>query len=487
MKRNSIISVISNPIFVSIFLLVLFCVVSLDPYRSYDEGLWTYMGWLFNEHGIPPYVGAVENKTPAIFLLYKIADNFGGYNIYFVRGLGILITLLTALLLFKIGEKLKCSVTGIIAMWLFGLLTCWKLFDGFSFAQTETFVVFFNVAAFYGILFYKSANSNWKWLFFSGLCIGIAISFKQIALTTLVAFLLMLLWLVKDFLNYIKAATLIVLGTLFSMLLFYLTLYIYGVNFQEYLDGAWLILFNSGSRLDELNRQFTNFSNAFLTSRLVLLLGVVACFVVKRKQFKPWMFVCLMLWFTFDFIGVNASGYYYGHQLKQLLPSLVLIIALFFTTIKLKWVKKDYLLSLLVFAIIALFPVLQIKSNIHKNLEANEADIIDASDTVNFLKNESSNNDFIYLLGADANIIQVLADANRRSSSKYFHSIFITSKNEQSRVLSDLEHQPPKFIIKHKDLQTLEEIYGTEFISYFNHKFRLLRTFRSIEVYTLQY
>ena len=70
----------------------------------------------------------------------------------------------------------------------------------------------------------------------------------------------------------------------------------------------------------------------------------------------------------FDFLGTNASGYYYGHQIKQLLPSLSIIGGVCFTVFipeierKYKKIKHVNIISVLV--IIAFF----FKANTKKNM-----------------------------------------------------------------------------------------------------------------------
>ena len=485
MKRNSVIRFLVMPRMVITFLLILFSISALNPFMSYDEGLWSYVGWLFNTHGIPPYSGTVENKTPAIFLLYTIADNFGETSIILLRALGVICTLCTSWLIYELGKKLKNITAGIIAMWIFGLMSCWKIVDGFAFAQTEIFMIFFSVLAFKYIIDYTKDPNNLKMILFAGLSLGMAINFKQIALTTLLAYCLMICWYLKDLSKMIKAMSCMVLGVLCTVFAAFFILMINGVTFNEYLQGAWMILLDSGSRVGSISEQLTNFINVFITSRYLLFMVIVVLFIIKRKQFKRLVFVFLLLWFVGEFVGVNASGYYYGHQLKQLLPVTSLITGVYLSTVKINWLRKDYVLTLAVFFLLMILPIWQLKANIskfvnHENERSNEV-----NETVNFIKRGSTFDDYVYVLGSDSNVINVLAKAERRSSSKYFHSIFINDNDKRAKVLASIQKYVPRIIIKHKDLHGINDIYGNDFTNYFEENYTLNERFNTIEIYTL--
>lgn len=483
MKRNSIIHLITNPFFIASFLLLLFFATAINPYKAYDEGLWTYIGWLFNNQGVPPYIGSVENKTPAIFLLFTLADNFGSNNILFVRGLGILVTIATSVLMFIIGKMVSNKLTGVIAMWFFGLVVCWKSLDGFAFAQTETFMVFFTALAFYFMLQFNYRSRNLKWLLFAGLCVGMAINFKQIALTSACAFCLMLLFIDEDNLNRVKYFFVFLFGAILSLFLVYLVLFFNGVSFSDYIEGAWLILLNSGSRITGLEMQFTNFFRTFIGSRMVLILPVFALFIYYRKVIPKVIYAMLGLWFVFDFLGANASGYYYGHQLKQLLPPLSLITAIVLPRL----ISKDQrfnnvVMAIAVFVFLMLFPLKQLIANF-ESWNTTDKRYVAVQEAAAYIKKDATSSDFIYVFGADLEMVLVLAEAKLKSSSKYFHSIFITGVEEQEQVFDDLNKNPPKFIVKHKELNNIDSVYGKNTMLFFEKNYKFVQAYDAIELY----
>ena len=85
MKKNSIYNLLINPSAILVFLFVIFVFNSLIPLLNYDEYLWSYIGRIWNRNGIPPYIGAVENKTPGIFIVYAVSDFLFESNIFFIR------------------------------------------------------------------------------------------------------------------------------------------------------------------------------------------------------------------------------------------------------------------------------------------------------------------------------------------------------------------------------------------------------------------
>ncbi|MFK2819848.1 glycosyltransferase family 39 protein [Flavobacteriaceae sp. LMIT009] len=484
MKRSDVVGLMSNPFYVLVLLLFLFTAIAINPYNSYDEGLWTYIGWLYNDQGIPPYLGAVENKTPGIFFLYAIADNFGDYSTFFVRSIGVLFTLATTFFIYLIGKELSDKNSGIIAMCIFGLVVCWRVLDGFAFAQTETFMIFFSTLAFYLVVRFFGKESNLKLLFFAGVSLGMAISFKQIAVTSAMGLLLVLLFLFKDFRSYLKHTIVVGFGILIAIFFCYFILFFSGVTLYEYIDGAWAILFNSGSRIGGVQSQLSNFFKMFFLSRMVIFLPIIALFIFNRKAISRLTYIILVVWFLFDFIGANASGYYYGHQIKQLLPALALVAGILLSNLFLNQKSfKNIFFPVFVFIGLLFFPLRQLKTNFGKLISPRTQDVINTDYAIDLITKNSSPNDFIYVFGADKEAVFTLANVNRRSSSKYLHSIFITSTKEQVQVYSDLKRNIPTFIVKHQEFSNINGVYGNETATFFKMNYKLEERFGELEVF----
>ncbi|WP_347922319.1 glycosyltransferase family 39 protein [Pontimicrobium sp. SW4] len=493
MKKSDTFSLIKNFKFAILFVAGVFILASAFPFKLYDESIWSYIGWLWSNQGIPPYIGIVENKTPGIFMLFALANKFSVDTIFIVRTLGVLFSLGTTILVYEIGKRLVDKATGIISIYIFGLTYSWSLLDGFAFAQTEIFMIFFSTLAFY-FLINKSNSFSYKWLILSGLSLGLAIMFKQIAITTALALVIVFLILNTNYTNRqrIKGIGFIGIGVLLSTLFSYSILYMFDVTFLEYINGAWKILLNSGSKIESVNTHFSNFIKVFFYSKFILFLPILVLFFMNKKICSKTMYLFLGTWFIFDFIGVNASGYYYGHQIKQLLPSLSLIIAIvvsfhinkYSANLK-KYASHQSSLSILVL-IIFLFPYKQLYVNANSLINYSTYNKVYINEASNWLKSNTDNDDFIYALGADQELIFILDQTQRKSSSKYFNSIFIKEDLQRNLVLNDIKQNSPKFILKHGSLKNVEEIYGLEFNMYMKSNYTFLKSFDDVEIYKIK-
>jgi hypothetical protein len=494
MKKSNVSQLLVSPVFITGFLLLVFSIVAANPYISYDEALWTYIGRLWNAYGIPPYVGVVENKTPGIFILFAISDFFTSGSFYFVRAVGVLTSILTAIVLYGICKKLYNNIAGVICMYVFGLVLCWNVLDGFAFAQTETFMIFFSTLAFYLLIKSEAKSNNLKWLFFSGLSVGGAIAFKQIAVTTAFAFLVAFFVINnKASLKYkLKGVIVIGLGISIATFLSYFVLFFYGVSFYEYINEAWYILLNSGSKVNDVSVYFKGFLNVFLFSRFVVLYPLFLLFFFQKGIRLKKLYAVLLIWFLLDFIGVNASGYYYGHQIKQLLPPLTIIISIGIA----HWLSGRYasekqhfkkkLEICVVFIGIILFPYKQVYLNYKRNKNFDESSIVYV-EAGNWIRSNTNKADYIYILGAEPNLVKTLSVSERITSSKYFNSIFIANDFQRETIFKDLKQNPPKYILKYNNFNNeLIPIYGSKFNFFMIDSYVLDKEIGNIEIFKLK-
>ncbi|NHZ85254.1 MAG: hypothetical protein GWP19_05170 [Planctomycetia bacterium] len=410
------------------------------------------MGRVWVENGLPPYVGAVENKTPGIFILNAISYTLFGTNIFFMRTIGIISLVLASLLIFKIGKHLHSYTAGVFAMIIFGLTMSWRDMDGAFASLTETFMILFTVLSFY-IVAKNSKNKNWRYYtIFAGISMGIAIAFKQIAIITTAA--IILYYIINNYkrgnifgivkgLFYICSG--IIIGTAISMI----PLWLSNVTINEYINGAWLILFDEGSTPSFINR-FIFSRELWLESRLDFFYPFLFLLVFQQNLLKKPFFIGLLIWLIFDFIGVNASGYYFGHQIKQLMPSLSIIIGILIAN-SIQFYTDNvheqaiYTKRILIFTIVFLLPYnlifddyIQYKSKIflHQNRTVGR-----------WLKDNSKSSDYLYFL---CNANAVLSYSERVSSNKNFNPLFLNTDEEFEEVYIDLINKTPKFIVRRK-------------------------------------
>ncbi|WP_169301389.1 ArnT family glycosyltransferase [Pontimicrobium aquaticum] len=491
MKKNKVLHIVLNPVFVILFLLMLFTISAFHLNTNYDESLWMYIGSLWSDKGIPPYLGAVENKTPGIFVLFAISNYLTSSSLFFVRALGVIATLLTCFFLYAICKKIYNKVSAVICLYVFGLITCWQSMDGFAFAHTEVFMVLLSTMAFYFLIRFKNFQEHFKWVLFAGLSMGLAIAFKQIAITTActLGIVLLIFGRGKSFLLQIKGLLILVFGISITTFLSYLVLYFYGVSFYEYIEGAWLILFNTGSKVTSITEHFNNFISKLIVSRFVLFYPLVIWFLLKKNIINHPYKIVLGVWLLLDFIGVNASGYYFGHQLKQILPVFSIITAISISFLISKKHKEDnnsiYTRAAQIILMIGAvcFPYKQLYHNFKLVLEHNSTLVLPHVEIANWIQKNSSNDDYIYIIGGEPNLIRTQAIAKRASSSKHFQSIFITSDYERDVLLEDLKEKPPIFILRDQfiDKDILKK-YGKKVRTFVNNNYVLLKTMHEVEI-----
>lgn len=462
MKKSNWYHLFFSPLFIGVFLsLVLLCMV-LHPYIAYDEALWGYIGRVWSISNMVPYIDTVENKTPGNFILFALSECFSPGHFIIERFVGALAVLFSSYYLFKICRTLQSELAGIIAMCLFTLTSCWRIMDGFALAQTETFMVFFSVVSFYILIKENSKYNLNTRVFIAGLFLGLAISFKQIAITTSAAFFLFYFIYLsegKSLSKRIYGTLLFVLGIVIGVFSLFLVMAFYGVSIKDYVDGAWFILFNSGSAAPDFYTRIRNFSKIFISSRFILFYLFLFLFKLQFRTLKHKYIVGILLWLAFDFIGVNASGYYYGHQIKQIFPPLVILSAIGITSFMNEKKYLNYKNHVYITAIVILFfPYLQM-ANIASAVLKGEPEPARILGT--WLEENTKESEYIYVLSNNGVLVKSMYFSNRRSSSKYFHSIFINDESTNNKVSQDLIEKPPVFILK----ETLPAIENTKYSS----------------------
>ncbi len=441
-----------------LFQLLLSIACILNGKMAIDEGIWSYIGRVWAEQGVAPYQGAVENKTPGIFILHFLSYQIFGINFIFPRVIGVISSLLTSYFIVKIGSNIKDQLTGLIAATLFFCSLLWSLTNGPNQANTEIFMVFFNVMAFY-VLVKNQDNPSFLTYLLIGFTLGLAIGFKQIAILTFGGLVMYLIYRYRNrprlIVKLISASS---AGVLLSTFILLLPLLLSGVSILQYIEGAWLILFNDGSSYSLSLYRLARFFDTFFDSRLaifypILMAGLFSWSAIKQVDFIP----IIVGWLIIALAGVNASGYYSGHQLTQLLPPLSIfcgIIVSYFSHClsirKLQVVGSAVILALLPYNV--LFHNADAIINSKKpTISALKAQIQDNSEHPSigkWVKENTPKSEKIYYYGKFMN--PILSYSKRVSASKYFNTFFITNEAIKKKVNQDLKKEKPVFIIKEK-------------------------------------
>lgn len=461
MNPKKINLILTNPIFILSFIAFLLFLVTMNKPMDNDEGIWFYIARVWVDHSILPYIGAVENKTPGIFELNALSYLLFGANFLIVRIVGIFVIVGNMFLLLKIATKLHSRLAGIFVMYIFGLSNTWHLLYSSGTAFPETFIAFFTTLSFFFVM-NKATQNFWKWpIFFSGLAMGLAITFKQIAFVSLFALgIFVFFFALKNykFSQKIFAIVLLSVGVLISTFVCLFPLFMGGVSLMNYIDGAWLILLNSGSSNNLVDRLYGFFRIWFETKMAIFYLSFLIL-ALYPSILKTKYFLFLFIWFLFDFLGVNASGNYFGHHLKQIMPSLSLIVGILLSQllILMNFEKSEKKIAMFTIALILiLFPYQEVVINGYLKGYPDDDRAFGE-----WIKQNTSPKDRVFIVGRTSGAI--MAHSERLSPSKYFNSTFITSPKERTELLLDFKSYQPIFFAIHANESADRPLIDSEF------------------------
>ncbi|HSX40892.1 MAG TPA: glycosyltransferase family 39 protein [Candidatus Saccharimonadales bacterium] len=317
----------------SVFFFLLRLPSLFEPYWYGDEGIYQVIGLALNR-GRLLYSGIWDNKPPLLYIVYALfnGDQFALRLVSLIFGIAsVVVFLALSKLLLSSAKNTKIAY---VSTALFALLFGLPLLEG-NIANAENFMLLPILAAGY-LVFKLFQTSNYTLyairytLFLSGLLVGLAFLFKIVAMFDAAAFFLFLLFLslpkkiaLKSFVQTALSLFPYVLGCILPIGLSAIFFLAKG-GFSDFLKASFL-----------QNVGYVAYGNALIIPQglLILKLAVLALFVfyllVKRNVFsKPALFI--FLWFSFSLFNAFFSGRPYTHYTLVLLPSFILLLALFF-------------------------------------------------------------------------------------------------------------------------------------------------------------
>jgi len=439
----------SNIKYLLIIIFLLLVIVSLNGSMGEDEGRFSYMGRIWANNDMPPYSDSIENKTPGIFILNAISFSLFGTNIFFLRLLGILTVTFSSLIVYKITNIISNNEAGMISMLVFGITMSWRNLEGMFSSYTETFMILFILISFYILVSRIIKNRAFKYLIV-GSSMGLAIAFKQIAVTSaffIFLFILFFEWKENNNKYRIYNLFLYTFGVIMGTIISIVPLLISGVSIMEYINGAWLLLLDDGSTPD-FTKRFVMARELWLNSRIVLYYPILLFVVLLPDLFKNKYFILLIIWLLLDFIGVNASGYYFGHQLRQIMPSLSIIIGIILT--KLIFYDSKLTQSTIkkysIFVVVLIITILPYQSIVDNIITFRDSNYVEKYREIGYyIKNNTNEDEYIYTM---TNANAILSYSDRISASKYFNPLFMNTIDEYDYVLNELRSKSPVIIIQ---------------------------------------
>jgi hypothetical protein len=400
---------------------------------TFDESIWHYIGRNWFRHGLIPYHGGVDNKSPLIFIIYGFSDLLFGVNFWFPRLLAIAVQAVGIFFVYKIANHIAGKQAGIIAIILYGLSLTWQSTDGKFVSQTQVYEITLLLVAFY---YYLSAKEN-KYFFYTGIMAGLAFGFKFTAAFPCVVIFFGLM----DKRN-LSAALIFLSGILTAAALLAILLLLVGINLHDFITYSFLENFSSGSVTDHsFGWKFEQFYNQFFYSGMIMFYPFVIAwlFIKKRVDF-------LMLWLIASFIGICIIGMFARSHLKELLPQLSIISALSINYLLNKYsisFKPVIIILIFLFFPKAIEPVLALKKLF--GLKNDQTKIFSEDDLKKnlglWIKSNTTEDEKIYIAGYSA---QAQVYSERLSPSIYFNAT--QTPLGKKKLFSDLLTNKPGMI-----------------------------------------
>ncbi|MEO8403917.1 MAG: glycosyltransferase family 39 protein [Chitinophagaceae bacterium] len=405
---------------------------------THEESMWHYIGRNWLRHGLVPYAGGVDNKSPLIYFIFGLSDRLFGINYWFPRLLGSVVEAAGVYYLFRIAKHIAGYRAGIFAISVYGLSLLWKTTGGKLVSFTETYACTAVIISFYYCL---SAEKN-KHYFISGLFAGIALAFRLTSFFGILAILLVLIRRKLPATGAFIAGGAIALGVLFAAML------LAGINMELMIHNMLTDNFGSGSTTDHSWAwKMDIFSSNFFDSEFVLFYPFVIGYLFFERKIN-W----LVAWLICTFIGINVLGIYARPHFKELLPSLSLMSA--FALAHLTETYKISYKGLLVVVWICFFPKLLepfwgLKKTIRPvpPVAACTPDLLQSDEAGEkqlgkWVKENTKETDQVFVAGYGARV-QVYSE--RLSPTIYFN---VTQTSEaKNQLYKDLEANKPAMMI----------------------------------------
>lgn len=273
-------------------------------------------------------------KPPMIFWIYASVCFFAGeINIYYIKILGIFITVVTSLTIFCLGSKAEKSPLGFIAAFLFAGYSICARGEEMLAANSEMMMNLFIVPAY--ILFFVnlSKNKNIFILILGSLLLSFAFFTNQKAGINLIVFCLIILLQQKTQYPWgkkIKDITVIISVFLWPIIIFlnyyYFIGYLDQIIFWLYeIPNSYINSFGFSARLERLSSRSINFFQGYFPLFIPFFYSL-ACLIRKKLILKPF-WLGMILWFLFSYYAVFVGGKMMERYFIQILPPFFIITA----------------------------------------------------------------------------------------------------------------------------------------------------------------
>ena len=256
-----------------------------------DEAAFLYYGWMIVK-GKVLYRDLFNQKAPGVYFTVALIFLIVGKQVLVVRIVSMLLSTITAFVIFRIGYKISNPLTGIIASLLFVLepVTLRRSMMVFS----ETFMVFFMALAVYFYILANKENNSWYYLFV-GILIGLSTIFRQTGII-----LVLVIIFHRFYMRYplLQSIGIMIVGLLMSLI----PIVVYFTAVNALYDAIYATFFFnlSSSYGFTLIRRVDNFYEVFLKDPILWSAGLGGLLLAFERK-KEWQ-IFLAGWFVASFI-----------------------------------------------------------------------------------------------------------------------------------------------------------------------------------------
>lgn len=424
---------------------ILFFVLRLpslfEPYWYGDEGVYLVLGQAIR-HGLTLYSQIFDNKPPAIYYLAAIAQTVFGFRL-----LLFLWMIPTCFFFYRLSLRFLSIYQAKIALLLFVILTSIPVIEG-HIANAEIFMLLPTIL---GFLLFE------KYLFWSGLSLGLAFLFKvPVAIEFFFLFCFSFIILKK----YKDLKSLFIFGTSFFIPVI-ITIIYYWLNdaLLPYLSSAFLQNFGYLSSWSTGGQNSSPTSSGLPLRLVLMLLSWIFFYLQFSKKHIDKKLLFLSGWFTACLFGVLLSTRPYPHYLIQIVPPLIILLFYF----------KKYLIHIIFLFVLLVFSIIHYKFYFYATVSYYQnfiQYILKQKSTESYRQYFGQNVNYFYQISSHINTNTISNDSifiwsddpyiyplsNRLPSTKYITAYHVLDYNGYDLILNQLKIKLPQIIIYNQSM-----------------------------------
>jgi 4-amino-4-deoxy-L-arabinose transferase-like glycosyltransferase len=405
-----------------------------------DEGSYAYIAQEILR-GSTPYEDMIAMRPPGIFYIYALIFSIAGAGVEQLRLATDLYVLLTVYVIYLTARRLWGAVTGLVAALLYAIFSNGPIVEGFG-SNTEVFMALPRVLMIYLLLRWIDEGKR-HLLVLCGLCAGLAMMIKQVALpgAVLVALYLLVPWLRKRRMSAVAADLLAYAAPSFVLLLVLSTYLMLNSAFDDFFYWTFIYPFKYSSEGlgNFIGRLSTRGLETSLEFLLLWVLGLpAACWILwKHNTWKA----CLIVFFMVSsFIGVSMPGKFYPHYFILMLAPLSLLSAL---ALRELWsIKRIVFYTSIPIMLAALAVTLKMDYRYYLDYSPDQISIakfgdvfVEASRVAAYVKSRTTAEDYIFQWGFEPEIYFM---ADRRCPNKFIFHTHIEGAEDINEAITEM-------------------------------------------------